>query len=134
MSKASVQAYKDLLREGKITKGEREIVKLTIRMPGITIPEMKKAINKDKNEFSGRLTGLRSKGIIYINGKIGPYSKYYFEPSVWARFEIRSEYENEVFVKWLKKAKDFEKNLTGDTMNELREKLKIQVQKLRQIA
>jgi len=130
MTQASLQSYEDLIQSGKLKKGQKEIIKLIAQNPGFTIPEMEQALGKRRNEFSGRLSELAAQGIIYVNGKKGNYSKYYYEPSPWARFQIRDKCENESFVKALKKIVQFRSKLPDTVFQRLKSQLEEELTKV----
>lgn len=106
MSEVSVNAH---IKQGVDTETQRVLIARFIsENPGATIYDVENYLQIPQNKFSGRLTLLRSEGIIYIGGvKHEPSgkdtSRYYYESSPNMQKLRAMKYEDEIFAKDLRR-------------------------------
>lgn len=100
--------------EPKLSKYHARIVQLIETFPGSTIGDIMRRhktvfnIPLEKNAAGGRLSELADAGVVYVNGRKGGQSRYYYEPDPSCRFQIRQAREDEAFLRWARRGlKDY---------------------------
>lgn len=99
---------------------KRRITEIIEIWPGSTLDDIQKKYANLYNRTlprttaSGRLSELANAGIIYVNGRRGGQSRYYYEPDPACRFAIREAREDEAFLRWARRGlKDYFDRIPG---------------------
>lgn len=94
MSVKSITAYHEN-RETAFKPDEEKVLDLIKKKPRINGLGLEYWMKKKFHTFSGRLTSLRRKGLIYILEGEGKYSQFVYEPDPDRQKELSSIYERE---------------------------------------
>ncbi len=108
MSEASTKAY--YAHKQTFPTATDKLRWLIQKHPGIQYPALEKHMGKEFSKFSGRISGLKAKGEVWVDDS-GEFSKHYYEhdKAMQGLRKERFEYEEK-----LRKIKLFVDHLTGE--------------------
>lgn len=108
MSVSSIRAYYD--NKDNFPTATDKLRWLIKKYPGIEYPALEKHMGKEFSKFSGRISGLKANGEVWVDDS-GEFSKHYYEHDKIMQGLRKERYEYE---RKLKKIPVFVEELTGE--------------------